>query len=58
MKIGKWGNYNVNLLIDKNMVDGFYWTITDSKGNEQNRFESSASFGQWVFRTGFKGSKH
>jgi len=55
MIIGKWNEYNVNMIKDKSMVDGVYWTITDSKGKKQNRFESKASFGQWVWRTGFKG---
>jgi len=54
MKIGTWNGYNVNLIKDDSMVDNILWTITDKKGKEQNRFESKASFGQFVFRTGFK----
>lgn len=55
MKIGIWNGYDVNMIKDQKMVDGVYWTITDKNGKEQNRFESAASFGQWVYRTGFKG---
>ena len=54
MIIGKWNGYTVNMIKDKNMVNGIYWTITDRKGKELNRFESKASFGQWVYRTKFR----
>jgi len=53
MKIGTWNGYNVNMIKDKSMVDGVYWTVTDSKGKEHNRFESKESFSHWMIHSGF-----
>ena len=52
--IGTWKGYNISLIEDPDMVDGHYWTITDDEGNEKNRFESGASFGHWVYHTGWR----
>lgn len=51
MIIGKWNNYNVNLIKNK---DKTYWTITDKNGKKHNRFNDPESFGHWVFHSGFK----
>jgi len=50
--IGKWNNkYTVFMNKDKKK-DKVFWTV-ESDGKVHNTFESSESFGHWIFHSGF-----